>query len=39
MNYLIGNHFPLELIIYKQALKRYVNGLLDLHTILKRTFN
>lgn len=38
MNYLINNKFPLELIIYKQALRRYAQGLLNFNTNLKRTF-
>lgn len=38
MDYLIDNKFPLELIIYKQALRRYAQGLLNFDTNLKRTF-
>lgn len=37
MNYLIENKFPTDLIIYKQALKRYANGLFEFKP-LKRTF-
>lgn len=37
MGYLIENKFPIDLIIYKQALRRYASGLLELKP-LKRTF-
>lgn len=38
MNYLVENKFPIDLIIYKQALRRYANGLLNINHQLKRTF-
>ncbi len=38
VNYLINNDYPLDLVIYKQALRRYANGLLDINVNLKRTY-
>lgn len=38
IDYLIENNFPLEFVIYKQALRRYAQGLFDFNKKLKRTF-
>ena len=39
VNYLLNNDYPLDLVIYKQALRRYANGLLDINVKLKRTYS
>lgn len=39
IDYLVDNDILLDSVVYKQALRRYANGLLDINVNLKRTYS